>query len=239
MLKVIFASDFHGDHVDRQSLDALLAFSKDFKPNIKILGGDLFDLRPLRKGACHDEKRESMQADWTTGMEILARWRPGVFLRGNHCQRMWDLAESDGVLADFAQNAIQEVSKVCAKLRCEMRNYCRHEGIYKVGDLKFMHGFKHGIHAIRAEACIHGHVCMGHIHSKNIVSTERSDQAVGFSVGSMCNNKMKYNERNESANRQSNGFGFAYVHDSGRFQFYHAEKLEDGSFVIPHGQKRY
>ena len=59
--RIIFASDLHGDLLDSQAVDALYAFTKEWKPHHKIFGGDLFDFRPLRKGATTEEKAETIR----------------------------------------------------------------------------------------------------------------------------------------------------------------------------------
>src|SRR6478752_2103358 len=121
--RFIFASDIHGDKQDANGVKALLAFSNDFKPHVKICGGDLFDFRPLRRGACQEEKKESMQNDWASGVHFLQSWKPHHLLLGNHDKRLWDLAQTDGVAADFAQKAVTDFGKICHKLRCETRPY--------------------------------------------------------------------------------------------------------------------
>ena len=43
MKRFIFASDLHGDQHDGAAVKALNAVTKDFKPHLKIFGGDLMD----------------------------------------------------------------------------------------------------------------------------------------------------------------------------------------------------
>ena len=54
--KFLFASDLHGDLQESEAVDALFDFTKQWKPDIRVFGGDLFDLRPLRKNASKEER---------------------------------------------------------------------------------------------------------------------------------------------------------------------------------------
>ena len=49
-VRFVFASDSHGDMADPEALDALWEFCKDYKPEVRVAGGDHFDLRALRRG---------------------------------------------------------------------------------------------------------------------------------------------------------------------------------------------
>ena len=55
--------DIHGDMQDPAVNEVFFKFAEIWKPKIRICGGDLFDLRPLRKGASEDERRESIRDD--------------------------------------------------------------------------------------------------------------------------------------------------------------------------------
>ena len=92
--KFVFATDSHGDMQDDASVAMFFKFMAEWKPAIRVMGGDAFDLRPLRKGASEDEKRESIRADIIAGKKFLKRMQPTHFLRGNHDERLWELAEN-------------------------------------------------------------------------------------------------------------------------------------------------
>ena len=48
--------DVHGDQQDKKACEVFFKFAKDWKPEIRVMGGDLFDFRPLRKKASEDER---------------------------------------------------------------------------------------------------------------------------------------------------------------------------------------
>lgn len=82
--RFIAGFDVHGDKQNKVACEVFFRFMKDWKPEIRVMGGDLFDFRPLRRKASEEEKRESMREDFEAGMGFLKRMRPTHYLRGNH-----------------------------------------------------------------------------------------------------------------------------------------------------------
>ena len=68
--------DVHGDQQSKRACGVFFDFADVWRPDYRVMGGDLFDFRPLRKKASEDEKRESMRGDFEAGMEFLKRMRP-------------------------------------------------------------------------------------------------------------------------------------------------------------------
>jgi hypothetical protein len=79
--------DNHGDMQDDRAVAACLEFSKTWKPEIRVHWGDGFDLRCFRKNASQEESRDSIKADVEKGLEFIGKYKPTVYLRGNHCER--------------------------------------------------------------------------------------------------------------------------------------------------------
>jgi len=123
MRRFIFSTDLHGDKQDSPTVKALHEFTQDFKPHDKIFGGDIFDLRPLRRGAGAEEQAESMLNDWTAGCEFLRQWKPNYVLEGNHDKRLYDLAENHtaGIKADYAMKGCIELAQLYGKLKCVVK----------------------------------------------------------------------------------------------------------------------
>ena len=92
MKSFVFASDLHGDKQNHEAVEALLKFTKEFNPDVRIFGGDLFDFSPLMRSADAAEKNASMEADVESGMEFLQKFEPNYFLLGNHDDRLWQTA---------------------------------------------------------------------------------------------------------------------------------------------------
>lgn len=68
--------DLHGDCQDESAVRVFHRFVKYWKPTIKVMGGDLVDMRWLRGRASEGEKRERPLVDFCTRihddlMEVL------------------------------------------------------------------------------------------------------------------------------------------------------------------------
>ena len=185
--KFVFASDPHGDMQDTAANDALFRFIDVWKPKLRVFGGDLWDFRPLRRKACEDEQRESMVKDYEAGIAWLKRFRPNYFLRGNHDERLWELAEKDnGIKSDYAAQGVAKIEALVASMRCKMLPYHNRDGILRIGHLKMLHGFHAGINAARQTALVYGSCLFGHVHTIDEHSIPGLERRVARSVGCLC-----------------------------------------------------
>jgi len=236
----VFAADAHGDMQSKSACKVLFDFVKDFKPDIKVFGGDLWDFRALRKGASDDEKRESIAKDYTCGINFLKEFQPNYFLRGNHDERLWELAESDrGVISDYAVSGIVEINSLIKKMNCRMLPYHKRDGVLRIGSLKMLHGFSCGIFAARQTALIYGSCLFGHVHVVDQHSIAGLERRTARAVGCLCTLDFDYSARNPSTLRQANGFAFGAVSKTtGRYFVNQAERV-DGRWLIPTEFKEY
>jgi predicted phosphodiesterase len=222
IIKVLAAGDSHGDKACPQSIKALLEYSKDFRPDIKIHLGDAFDFRALREGAGDSERNESVYDDLECGWELLSQYRPQVWLWGNHEHRINKLIESTG-------SAL--VRDRCVDIRDQMRAkakaigikklfpYHAENGIYEVGPVAFAHGYSHGQAAVTKQGAHYaqrggGFVC-GHIHRLEMVALEKWKGGAAYSAGCLCKkDEMSYASHRLASARWGNGFlaGWINVH---------------------------
>lgn len=232
--KFIFSSDVHGDQQDPVANDALFRFMEAWKPKLRVFGGDLWDFRPLRRKATEDERRESMAKDYEAGLEWLKRFKPHVFLRGNHDERLWDLAaRNKGVESDYAMKGVIEIITLTQKMKCEMLPYHNRDGVYRIGHLKMLHGFSSGINAARATALVYGSCLFGHVHTIDEHSIPGLERRVARSVGCLCRLAMDYNVRTPSALRHSHGFAYGIINEkTGAYNVFQAEEI-DGKWMLP------
>lgn len=232
--KFIFATDLHGDMQEPSVVAKLMEFTAIFKPQLRVFGGDLFDFRPLRKGASTDERQESMRSDVEAGLRFLKAWKPQIYQRGNHCERLWELAErGQGVEADYAQRGVQDIDAACAALKCKIMPYHKRDGIYRNGNLKTLHSFYCGVYAARQNALTYGACLFGHTHAIDEASVPGLDRRVARGVGCLCRRDLPYNSRMPSTLRQSNGWGFGVINDkTGNYWANQAEEI-DGVWVLP------
>lgn len=234
--KFVFATDLHGDEQHKDTVSALFRFCEDWRPDIRIFGGDLWDLRALRKGASEEEKADDMAEDYEVGMEFLRSFRPDFFLRGNHDERLWDLAEGKaGPIRMFAGKCCGEIEDECGRLGMRMLPYHKRDGVLKIGGVKFLHGYAAGVNAARKHALTYGSCVFGHVHSIDHVSLERGEKTQAWSVGAMCNVDMTYNRAQIGSLRHANGFAYGVVNEkNGLFHVWQAENV-GGKFLLATG----
>lgn len=225
--RFVFASDYHGDHHDPKAEKAFLRFLDQWDPQIKVFGGDLWDFRAMRKGASDEEKRDSMLRDYADGRQFLSLFRPNYFLRGNHDERVWDLADQDkGIMSDCAIRFVQEIEDDVKKMGCRMLPYHKRDGVLQIGHLKMLHGYAAGINAARKHAWAYGSCLFGHIHSIDHVTLERREKTMARAVGCLCKLDMVYNRAQIGSLRHSHGWAYGVVNQkTGDFHVWQAERV--------------
>ncbi len=230
--------DPHGSLQDPIANKAFFKFCKDWKPTIRVCGGDLWDMTALRRGASEEERATSLQADFEAGRDWLVELQATHFLRGNHDERLWDLREHhSGVMRDYANKAIDEVNKLTKSLGCTMLPYDRRDGVLKIGKLKLIHGFAAGVNAARRSAQCYGSVLMGHAHSIQHSSIEGLDNRVGRVCGCLCKLDLPYARANMGSLVWRHGWAYGVVESrTGDYHVYQAEEV-NGKFIVSTGVK--
>lgn len=225
------AFDYHGDMHDPPTVAAFRAFVDEYRPPVRIMGGDLFDFRWLRRSASDDEKLEAVEADFEHGMEFLRWFKPTVFLWGNHDQRLRDALDSNagqGAMKALARQWIEAIED--ATPGCQHFPYDKRRGVFRYGDHAFLHGYSHGIGAIRKAALTYGNVIMGHVHRRDRVTVEGVPRRIGHSSGCLCRLDMDYNRANIGTLAQDNGWVYGTNID-GRLLVLHAERMDEGWYA--------
>lgn len=232
--RFIFASDNHGDNGAPKALRAVTAFLADWKPTIRIHGGDNWDFRPLRRKASEEERRELMRSDFDAGMKFLNILQPTHFLRGNHDERLWDLAkEGNGIMSEYAGSLVNEASTLLHSMNTRMLPYDKRYGVLEVGKLRAIHGYAHGVNAARRSALAYGSVFMGHAHSIQSSSIEGLDNRVGHIVGCLCTLNMEYSRATMASLVHRHGFRYGVIHRlSGEYHSWQAESI-NGTWIVP------
>lgn len=236
LTKFICGFDLHGDMQDAPTVKAFLDFCTVWKPKLRIMGGDLWDFRPLRKAASEDERRESLAKDFTAGCNFFNAFKPTHFLRGNHDERLWELAEADrGVASDYAAQAICEIQAMLKQHRCAMLPYHKRDGVLRIGHAKFLHGFASGIYAARQHALVYGSCMFGHVHTIDEHAIPGLERRVARACGALCRLDMEYNARQMGTLKQANGWIYGVIHSkTGEYNVWQAEKI-GGKWMLPTG----
>lgn len=224
--------DSHGDKVHAPTYQALREFVAEFKPDIRIAGGDHFDFRWLRGKASDQEQREDVQADLDAGREFLCWLKPTHVCWGNHDDRAFRAMQSDvGPMRDLARRVFEEYMEASvAGAVC--KPYDKRHGVIRLGDLSFVHGYGSGVYTVRQHAMTYGNVVMGHIHRAETVSIDRLEPVVGRSSGCLCQLDLDYNRGTMGTLRQSNGWVYGVMDEHGRHVVWHAQRLGE-RWILP------
>lgn len=230
----VFASDNHGDMQDRKAVKAFSSFLGIWKPEIRIHGGDNWNFVPLRKKASEDERREAMGQDFKAGMGFFDLMRPTHFLRGNHDERLWDLAKhGQGIMQEYALSLIGKIQLKLDEFGTEMLPYDKRAGILRIGKLKAAHGYAHGVNAARRAALAYGSILVGHAHSIQTASIEGLDNRVGRVGGCLCQLDMEYSRATMASLVHRHGFiPFVINKRTGEYQVWQAESI-NGTWIFP------
>jgi len=242
--RFVIAGDNHGDQIDPVCEKAFFSWLADWKPEIRIHSGDLFDFSAIRNGASQEEKTKSMAPDYSAGMSFAKRFfaegETKVFLRGNHDERMWDLQfKMDGVLQQFAEEKVKEMSSRLRSWGVKMLPYDARLGVYRIGKLQVIHGFKSGIGAAKQHATIYRSCVFGHTHSQDIVPVENlSGPALAMGTGCLCFIDMPYNSRQCNKLRHQQGWVYGLLYGDGSYQAFQAKRVGN-SFNLAYEIKTY
>lgn len=229
-VRFAFAADNHGNHVCPRTAGVFFDFLKAWKPAIRIHGGDCFDFAALRKGASDEEQRGTLRDDLDAGLAFLDQFKPTHFLRGNHDERLWDLSTSDdGPLADLANSFIRDIDDALKGVR--VYPYHKRDGICRIGDTAFMHGYQCGMNAARNAAMAYGKCVIGHVHTSDEQRAARHDDATGHSSGALCILDQRYNRAHVGTLRQNNGW--VYGLKIGETFIIHHAKPQAGVWLLP------
>jgi hypothetical protein len=217
--KFVFFSDNHGDMQDDDTCNALVKFIKDFNPDIKVHGGDGFDIRSLRKNAIGAEEYNSMDNDILVGLEFIRRTKPDVYLYGNHEHRLFKSIEStgNGIIRDYCKRIVRDIEHELRMNGCKLiLPYHAEEGVYEMGPISMCHAYSVNQNSVREHA-IHyspkgGATLIGHLHTIMQANAKRHGGVVGFCGGCLCNKrKMGYATTHLNTSSWGNGWLYGWV----------------------------
>jgi hypothetical protein len=229
--KFVLVGDNHGAQCHPSSVDALFRFLDDYKPEIRVHVGDNWDFAQLRRGAGDDEKAQSLEDDWLAGVEFFERFFNGGkerhFLRGNHDERMWHLEGSaTGLVRDYATDGIKRIKALAKKHSVSMLPYHAREGVLRLGHLKVIHGYHHGIGAVRQHANIYGNCVFGHVHSIESYAVPGLEPREARAIGCLCNADMDYIKAKTASLRWEHGWAYGVLFEDGSYQLFQAKEIE-------------
>lgn len=230
----VMGSDLHGDMQDPQAVRVFHKFNREVQPEIRWFLGDLWDFRPLRRGADEEEKRQEMGGDFNAGMRFIREFKPTEMALGNHDMRLWYLSRKrKGIMSEYADSLIARFDNYMNGIGARVAPYASHNGQLKIGHLKGVHGFAAGINASRRHAQAFGAVHTGHGHGIQVSPVEGMDNRIGRMIGCLCDLYMEYSHNTLGQLLHRHGFAHGVVNTkTGDYFSLQAESI-NGKWIIP------
>lgn len=226
-------ADNHGDQIDPVCEEALFRWLPKWKPDVVIHAGDNFNFSPLRKKASEAERAESMESDIEAGQSFFKRLfsfgRKRVFLRGNHDERLWDLAkDGTGLLRDKANDEVSRIEKLCKEQHVEMLPYDVDDGVWNYGHLRVIHGYAAGKNAGTRHAQAYGNCIYGHTHTQDVTPVEdHNGPSVALGIGCLLRIKQVYARANLGRLRHQNGWVYGIIFADGTYQIFTVKRVNN------------
>lgn len=215
-----------------------MEFLEDFRPTIRVHLGDAWDLAALRKGADENDRQASIADDFAAAEKFLKKYfrsgRQNYYLNGNHDKPRLDylLGSSNALVREAAEEGIKNMDRIHRQNRCEVLPYDSRFGVLKIGHLKMIHGYHHGVGAVRQTALVYGgNTVMGHIHSVETVAVPSLDgPAEARCIGTLSDLNPGYASRTTGKLRHSQGWAYGQINPDGTYSLFQVRNI-NGKFT--------
>lgn len=236
------AGDLHGSLQDKETVSALLKFNEEFKPDVRVWGGDLWDFACLRSGAkdTQDELGQSLDEDYAAGEDFIRRFFRGkgekIFLMGNHDSRPYRMLKAmSAQTRDYARRLIEDMEQIVTGLGATIYPYDKRRGVAQVGNLRFVHGYASGLYTTRKHAQAYCTVMHFHTHHVDYWKEPSLDDVQAWAPGCLCRLDHDYNSTHMNTLRQQNGWAYGAVFDNGDSPVVNIATKKKGGFYAPKG----
>lgn len=239
-MRFTFGTDLHGIEQDRKAADAFLRHVNEFKPELRIFGGDLWNFAALRRQADEHEKVIRLKEDFKSGIDFLQQYQPKVLILGNHDQRLWDAVSRErmnrtGWLAELCETYVIQFNDFATKNNIKVLPYDKRRGVYKIKGMSFAHGFGSGSNLTGQMAETYGNVLHGHGHKiERITAMYSGTPVTGYQSGCLCRDDMDYARADLGALRQEQGWAYGII---GKTAEVFQARFVDGDALVATGFK--
>jgi predicted phosphodiesterase len=199
-LKVACISDVHYPYQDQKAEEIALAFLSDYKPDVIVWNGDIFDFYAVSQYEKNINKKMNIQDEIDYGVDRIRTWmetiapKKAYFRQGNHESRLARLANKAAPALTALRSLSLEANVDFKSLGIEF--IPDHQDLF-IGSLLFIHGTvvrKHGGNSARGHYEQYGcSVMMGHTH-RLAVTYKRSKHATHTLIenGTLCDFDVEY-----------------------------------------------
>lgn len=242
MIRGIAVYDLHSDDEDKALYRNILRFTRDFKPNCLVFGGDNMNMTAVdhwlnEKGIKRPLEGKRIQKDYDYYLkkihypmcEALPKKCRKIWMKGNH---------EDWIKLAIDKNpqgeGYWEIEKNIPLDDWEVYEY---NDVAQVGKLRFIHGhYWNKYHAAKTVETYARSIVCGHAHTlqnfTKIVPIDNEPHTC-YSIPCACNKNPSY--KKGQPNVWVNGFGVFYIYGDGWFNFYPVVAL-GGHFTAPTGK---
>ena len=220
----VAAGDLHGNLQDKDTVKAFLKFTREYNPDVRIFGGDLWDFACLRSGAkdSQDELGQSLDEDYAAGEKFIREYFHGsrgrkIFLMGNHDARPKRLLRAmDARLRDYGARMLEDMQGILKSLGAEVYDYNKRKGVAQVENMRFIHGYSSGLYSTRKAAQAYCTVMHFHTHHIDYFREPSLDNVEAWCPGGLCQLDHDYNSTHMNTLRQQNGWAYGMIFDNGQ-----------------------
>lgn len=237
--RFVAVGDNHGSLVSTEAVAKLTRFLDEWKPQIRIHLGDVWDFSPLRNGASQEEKADGISDDFIAGIEFLDLFKPNLLTLGNHDDRIYQKAHhcGDGILRETCAEVVRKAEEQFRKRRITFAPY--KVGAYlkmPEGGPKLIHGFRSTLYPAKAHHDNWGSCLHGHCHKPDSHVARHIDGGQSFSVGCMADlDQLTYSDRQPAKLGHRNGWLYGIINTkTGDWNAWQVVK-ENGSWISPLG----
>lgn len=230
----------HGHLADQELLSQVLAFEQRWKPHTRIHLGDAIDLACLRAGAIGTaDDAADPEGDLSDGLTFISRFRPQVYLLGNHEARLTTLMESPrAIVSALACRIYQQITDRAKELKCEVVPYNFQNGWRQYGDALFGHGYMINEASVRdhAEAVCGAtatKVVIAHLHRVTQAEGRNRAHPTGYCVGWLGRTEdLGYSALRRATTSWSRGFSWGEYCDNETIVWL-AKETKNQTFKLP------
>lgn len=201
----------HGRHLSPAVASELAAFLADYRPEVRIHLGDVWDTTAWRAGADGTaDETSDIDADFSAGADFLRQYEPHLVFLGNHDVRPYrQLQHPKAIIRKAARDCVDEMEKIIRdELKAELVPYHIQHGWRLIGGTAFGHGYMYSENAVRDSVeMLSRPVIMGHVHTLQSQPGRIMGAPMGHSAGLLADiSSMDYASTRRATLRWLNGW---------------------------------
>lgn len=217
-MKIIFYTDTHGHLVAEDAVSELKKSIDLYSPDVIICGGDILDLAALRNGASGNDLATAFEQDVNAAISLLKEIKPNHVTAGNHDFRAFDKAKNvaNGPLRSLCNYILKDLHAALESINSQMTEYQIYKNAVNFNGVNFLHGFQHSAVNPAKPLCLsYNDAVAGHVHGPSIYMHANIEGYKAFTVPTMAEPVMPYNDRQVNTFRHRKGHALIEILDSG------------------------